>query len=91
MTETELKPEGDAPEKLKLLKSPLVQNEVEAQPDDEFATGFQQNIKPQSVEHLGYSRDGTVHPTLVRNSQAGNLETLYDLFLAVRFSCPPLL
>ena len=65
-----------APEKLQLLKSPL-SNDLE---ERNMATGFQQALGPQVAEELGYSKDAS--PTLLRYSEATNLETFYDLFLA---------
>ena len=64
-------------EKLSLLKSPL-SNDLAAR--NELSTDFQQAIGAQGIRELGYEKD--LNPTLLRNSQAGNLETFYDLFLA---------
>lgn len=86
MSDTEQQKLDDGmPEKLTLLKTPLAPGEP---PKDEYATGFQQTIHPQAMQFLGYSRDAAAHPTLVRNSTAGNLETFYDLFLAVSGLAP---
>lgn len=76
-----------APEKLKLLKSPLSDDLAKR---DVLATGLQQAIGPEAIRHLGYAKDS--NPILLRNSQATNLETFYDLFLAaVRHPLPALL
>ncbi|KAH6685690.1 hypothetical protein F5X68DRAFT_276506 [Plectosphaerella plurivora] len=70
-----------APEKLKLLRSPVSSDLMERA---ELTTGLQQAIGPEGIRHLGYARD--LNPTLLRNSQATNLETFYDLFLAACLS-----
>ncbi|KAH7353431.1 hypothetical protein B0T11DRAFT_117630 [Plectosphaerella cucumerina] len=70
-----------APEKLKLLRSPVSDDLIQR---DELATGLQQAIGAEAIRHLGYAKEN--NPTLLRNSQATNLETFYDLFLAACIS-----
>lgn len=64
-------------EKVKLLKSPL-SNDLDRH--REVPSGFEQAIGAEGIRYLGFEKD--VSPTLLKYSQAGNLETFYDLFVA---------
>lgn len=82
---TEPSPSQGSVEKLKLLKSPL-SNDLAAH--NELSTGFQQAIGAEASHHLGYDKE--LNPTFLRYSEATNLETFYDLFLAAVCHLVPL-